>query len=134
MEVEEPGRASFGGVEGSGIEQIEREHGSGGHKVYRITWGGSSWRGTVGFVNAAFELADRTGRTWSKQDLLGKRAVLHFFRSYCHSCDVEAPAIRALEAASGDDVVWLHVMTDVVLENSPVSALHAVHACTYIHS
>lgn len=63
-----------------------------------------------------FRLVDRSGRTWSKQDLLGKRAVLHFFRSYCHSCDVEAPAIRALEARADEDTVWLHVMTDVVLD------------------
>jgi 1-aminocyclopropane-1-carboxylate deaminase/D-cysteine desulfhydrase-like pyridoxal-dependent ACC family enzyme len=40
-------------------DRIEREHGTGGHKVCRVTWGGSSWRGTVGFVNAAFELADQ---------------------------------------------------------------------------
>jgi 1-aminocyclopropane-1-carboxylate deaminase/D-cysteine desulfhydrase-like pyridoxal-dependent ACC family enzyme len=40
-------------------DRIEREHGTGEHKTYRITWGGSSWRGTVGFVNAAFELADQ---------------------------------------------------------------------------
>lgn len=63
-----------------------------------------------------FRLVDRDGRAWTKQDLLGKRAVLHFFRSYCHSCDVEAPAIRALEARAGEDTVWLHVMTDVVLD------------------
>ena len=42
--------------------------------------------------------------------------MLHFFRSYCHSCDVEAEAIRALEAQAADDTVWLHVMTDVVLD------------------
>ena len=63
-----------------------------------------------------FTLVDRDGKTWSKQDLLGKRAVLHFFRSYCHSCDVEAPAIRALEQARPDDTIWLYVMTDVVLD------------------
>jgi peroxiredoxin len=63
-----------------------------------------------------FELADRAGRRWSHRDLEGKRAVLHFFRSYCHSCDVEAEAIRALEAQAADDTVWLHVMTDVVLD------------------
>ncbi len=40
-------------------DRVEREHGTGGHKVYRIFWGGSSWRGAVGFVNAAFELADQ---------------------------------------------------------------------------
>ena len=63
-----------------------------------------------------FMLVDRDGKTWTKKDLLGKRAVLHFFRSYCHSCEVEAPAIRALEKSKADDTVWLHVMTDVVLD------------------
>ena len=63
-----------------------------------------------------FALTDRDGRRWSHRDLEAKRAVLHFFRSYCHSCDVEAPAIRALEAGLADDTVWLHVMTDVMLD------------------
>jgi len=63
-----------------------------------------------------FQLVDRSGKIWSNQDLAGKRAVLHFFRSHCHSCDVEAPAIRELEKEKPDDVVWLHVMTDVVLD------------------
>lgn len=63
-----------------------------------------------------FSLQDRDGKQWSRDDLLGKRAVLHFFRSRCHSCDVEAPAIRELEQQRPDDVVWLHVMTDVVLD------------------
>ena len=62
-----------------------------------------------------FTAKDRDGRTWRKADLLGKRAVLHFFRSHCHACDAEAPAIRALEAADAD-VVWLHAMTDVVMD------------------
>lgn len=64
----------------------------------------------------AFSLLDRTGKRWSNQDLVGKRAVLHFFRSRCHSCEVEAPVIRELEKERADDVVWLHVMTDVVLD------------------
>ncbi|MFO1078304.1 MAG: TlpA disulfide reductase family protein [Planctomycetota bacterium] len=63
----------------------------------------------------AFALADRDGRTWTNQDLAGKRALLHFFRSFCGSCDAEAPAIRALEQALPADVVLLHVMTDRVL-------------------
>lgn len=66
-----------------------------------------------------FQLVDRTGKQWRKQDLAGKRAVLHFFRSHCHSCDVEAPAIRELEQEKPDDVIWLHVMTDVVLDVTP---------------
>ena len=63
----------------------------------------------------AFSLTDRTGRQWTDADLAGRRALLHFFRSRCHSCDVEAPEIRALEAELPDDVVLLHVMTDRVM-------------------
>ena len=49
------------GYKGSNEEfdAILGAHPTGADKVYRITWGGSSWRGTVGFVNAAFELADQ---------------------------------------------------------------------------
>lgn len=62
-----------------------------------------------------FVVTDRAGRQWTNADLAGKKAVLHFFRSRCHSCDVEAPEIRALEAALPGDVVLLHVMTDRVM-------------------
>lgn len=40
-------------------DEIARNHPTGPGKVYRMMWGGSSWRGAVGFVNAAFELADQ---------------------------------------------------------------------------
>jgi peroxiredoxin len=63
----------------------------------------------------AFSLVDSAGKSWSLSDLQGKRALLHFFRSKCHSCDHEAPEIRALEQALPADVVLLHVMTDRVL-------------------
>lgn len=36
-------------------------HPSGGDRVYEIPWGGSSWLGTVGFVNAALELSAQLG-------------------------------------------------------------------------
>jgi cytochrome c biogenesis protein CcmG, thiol:disulfide interchange protein DsbE len=71
---------------------------------------------SVGHALPEFRLADRTGRQWSNADLRGKRAVLHFFRSRCGSCDAEAPAIRDLEQRLPPDVVWLHVMTDAVLD------------------
>jgi len=71
---------------------------------------------SVGRSLPAFRLADRDGRAWTDADLRGKRAVLHFFRSRCGSCDVEAPALRELEQRLPDDVVLLHVMTDAVLD------------------
>lgn len=72
-------------------------------------------RHAVGRPLPAFSLVDGDGRQWSAEALRGKKVVLHFFRSRCHSCDAEAPEIRALEAALPPDVVLLHVMTDVVL-------------------
>ena len=69
----------------------------------------------VGRPLPAFRLVDRAGTVWTADGLRGKRAVLHFFRSRCHSCDAEAPAMRELEATLPADVVLLHVMTDTVL-------------------
>jgi 1-aminocyclopropane-1-carboxylate deaminase/D-cysteine desulfhydrase-like pyridoxal-dependent ACC family enzyme len=37
-------------------------HATGGHKVYDIWWGGSSWVGTTGFVNAGLELGQQLAR------------------------------------------------------------------------
>jgi len=71
---------------------------------------------SVGKALPAFSLQDGTGKAWSAGDLAGKRAVLHFFRSRCGSCDAEAPAIRELEQRLPQDVVLLHVMTDAVLD------------------
>ncbi len=39
--------------------QILAAHPGGAQRVYQIPFGGSSWLGTVGFVNAAFELAEQ---------------------------------------------------------------------------
>jgi len=74
---------------------------------------------SVGRPLPEFSLPDLAGRVWSPQDLRGKRAVLHFFRSRCHNCDAEAPALRELEATLPADVVLLHVMTDVLLQVAP---------------
>jgi peroxiredoxin len=70
---------------------------------------------SVGKPLPRFALVDEQGEEWSDERLRGKRAVLHFFRSRCGSCDVEAPEIRALEQALPDDVQMLHVVTDGLL-------------------
>lgn len=70
---------------------------------------------SVGRPLPDFTLRDRDGREWTAASLRGQRVVLHFFRSRCHSCDVEAPAFRDLERRLPEDVVCLHVMTDGVL-------------------
>ena len=69
----------------------------------------------VGKPLPQFHLTDRAGVVRSAADLASKRALLHFFRSRCHSCDVEAPAIREIEKRLPADTVLLHVMTDTVL-------------------
>ena len=70
----------------------------------------------VGKPLPTFRLTDATGAEWTQERLRGRRALLHFFRSYCHSCDAEAPSWRELEARLPEDVVLLHVSTDVVLK------------------
>jgi D-cysteine desulfhydrase len=40
-------------------EKVVESHPSGADRVYKITWGGSSWLGTTGFVAAALELAEQ---------------------------------------------------------------------------
>ncbi len=70
----------------------------------------------VGKSMPGFSLADRAGKVWTPADLQGKRALVHFFRSRCHMCDAETPAMRELESRLPAEVVLLHVMTDAVLE------------------
>jgi D-cysteine desulfhydrase len=43
------------------VEQIRATHPGGAERVYQIPWGGSSWLGNIGFVNAALELAEQWG-------------------------------------------------------------------------
>ncbi|MFY9342661.1 MAG: redoxin domain-containing protein [Planctomycetota bacterium] len=76
----------------------------------------------VGRPWPAFTLVDRAGRTWTDADLRGRRAVLHFFRSRCHSCDGEAAAIRDLEGNLPADVVLLHVVTDALQGYPPAES------------
>lgn len=75
---------------------------------------------SVGVELPAFAVADRSGRTWTAAELRGRPAVLHFFRSKCHSCEAEAEGYRKFETALQDGrAVLLHVCTDRVLEFEP---------------
>lgn len=70
---------------------------------------------SVGTELFAFELRDLDGKLWNLEALAGRKVVLNFFRSYCQSCQIEAPAIRRLAAeVDPDDVVVLGVMMDQV--------------------
>jgi len=46
---------------GTATEALLDAHPGGRDRVYTLTWGGSSWRGTAGFVSAALELSDQLG-------------------------------------------------------------------------
>ena len=73
-------------------------------------------QGSTGKQLPAFELKDQSGELWSPERLRGKPVVLHFFRSRCHSCDLEAPDFRQLEKElHPEKATILHVMTDQVL-------------------
>lgn len=52
------------GMEGvrQAFDAIASAHPGGADRLYRVPWGGSSWLGTAGFVDAAFELAGQTSR------------------------------------------------------------------------
>lgn len=71
----------------------------------------------VGEFVPEFALRDEQGVEWTKQTLLGKPAVLHFFRSHCPSCDQEAAEMRRFEQElPADAATVLHVVTDTVLD------------------
>jgi peroxiredoxin len=87
---------------------------------------------SVGKPLPAFRITDQAGTEWTPDALRGKRALLHFFRSRCHSCDEEAPQYRELEASLAPDVVLLHVMTDVVLDVPPAETAATIAAKSFV--
>lgn len=71
----------------------------------------------VGEPLPAFALRDEEGVEWTQQRLLGRPAVLHFFRSHCPSCEQEAAEMRRFEQELPPDAATvLHVVTDTVLD------------------
>jgi peroxiredoxin len=67
-----------------------------------------------------FSLQDRAGSTWTRESTKGKPLVLHFLRSRCGSCDVEAPDYRRFESLANElGAQVLHVFTDRVLDFPP---------------
>lgn len=64
----------------------------------------------------AFALRDLVGKQWSNSDLLGKTAVLNFFRSRCSNCLLERDAIAKLaKDVDPAKVQILGIMTDRVV-------------------
>jgi peroxiredoxin len=72
-------------------------------------------QGSVGKPLPAFRLPTADGGQYDSTALRGKVAVLHFFRSRCHSCEQEKEEVRAF--AAGLDparVVLLGILVDRV--------------------
>lgn len=63
-----------------------------------------------GVAAPAFSLVDLDGRTWSSEELKGKKVVLHFWAPWCGVCKAETPAISSLHKSSGDDAQVLSVV------------------------
>ncbi len=77
-------------------------------------------QGSVDHALPAFSLQDRSGASWTRESVLGKPLVLHFLRSRCGSCDVEAPDYRRFESLANElGAQVLHVFTDRVLDFPP---------------
>ena len=77
-------------------------------------------QGSVDHALPAFSLQDRSGGSWTRESVIGKPLVLHFLRSRCGSCDVEAPDYRRFESLANElGAQVLHVFTDRVLDFPP---------------
>lgn len=83
----------------------------------------------------AFALPTTAGGRIDSADLRGKIIVLNFFRSRCHSCDMETPAVRAFAAELGarPDVVVLGVLLDRVMGFSEADSEATLARHAYAH-
>ena len=108
------------------------------------------WQGTMVLVRAhvtariqasldhplpAFALPTTAGGRIDSAELRGKVVVLNFFRSRCPSCEVEAPAVRALaaELRARADVVVLSVLLDRVMGFSAADSEATLARHAYAH-
>jgi peroxiredoxin len=90
---------------------------------------------TVGRSLPTFQLPTVAGTRVSSGDLAGKRVVLNFFRSRCHSCEAEAADVRAFAAANRDrsDVVVLGVLLDRALGFPEADTARTLERHAYVH-
>jgi len=82
----------------------------------------------------AFSLEDRSGTRYGEADLAGKVGVLHFIRSYCHSCDEEKDEVRAFAAGlDPEKVLFLSVMLDEVMGFPPEDTRRTLERARFEH-
>lgn len=62
-----------------------------------------------GEVAPVFALQDLEGKSWSSNELLGKKVVLHFWAPWCSVCKADVGAISSLAKSAGDDAVVVSV-------------------------
>lgn len=82
-----------------------------------------------------FDLLDNHGKSFSREQLQGKVAILHFMRSLCHSCQLERPRVRAFsrKLASQDDVVLWSILMDPVMDFPPNVTQGTLKAAGFPH-
>lgn len=57
----------------------------------------------VGSAAPDFELQDLSGKTWKLSDLKGKAVLVHFWATWCTTCEAENPTLQRLfEAEQGN--------------------------------
>ena len=83
----------------------------------------------------AFSLATTTGTRLTSAEFAGKKIVLNFFRSRCHSCEAESADMRAFAEAmlARPDVAVVSVLLDEVMGFSPADSEATLRRHAYTH-
>jgi thiol-disulfide isomerase/thioredoxin len=63
-------------------------------------------------VAPEFELVDLQGRSWTREALAGRPAVLYFFAPWCGVCAASSPQLRWFDRWMGDEVQVVLVALD----------------------
>lgn len=82
----------------------------------------------------AFALRDRSGALRRSADLQGKLAVLHFTRSYCHSCEAEKAEVkRFVKELDPTTVTFWSVTMDRVMGFSEEATQRTLAGSGFVH-
>jgi peroxiredoxin len=84
----------------------------------------------------AFDLPTIAGARLRTADLRGKKVVLNFFRSRCHSCEAESAQVRAFAAAMAAraDVAVVSVLLDPVMGFPAADSTATLGRHAYTHT